>query len=61
MQAAEVLNFIRRREHDENAKILAFDGVIALSARGIGATIVTGDADFRAIRRYLPVDVLYWS
>jgi hypothetical protein len=63
MEAAEVLNVIRPREHYENAKIrdLTSDVLIALSARGIGATIIRCDADFRAIRRYLPVDVLYWS
>ena len=64
MQAAEVLSAIRRREHYEVGKIrdLAFDVLIALSARSIGATVITSNVvDFRAIRRHLRFDVLYWE
>ena len=64
MQAAEVLGAIGRREHYEGGKIrdLAFDVLIALSARGIGATVITSNVvDFRAIRRHMRFDVLYWE
>lgn len=64
LQAAEVLSVIRRREHYDAGKIreLAFDVLIALSARGIGATVITCNAsDFRVIRRHMPFNVLYWE
>ena len=64
MQAAEVLNVMRRREHLDIHKVreLAFDVLIALSARSIGATLVTCDkADFETIRRYLSFEIQYWS
>ena len=54
---------IRNREHYEPKKIrdLAFDVLIALSARSIGGTLITCDeSDFRTIRRYLAFHVLYW-
>jgi predicted nucleic acid-binding protein len=53
-----------RREHYEASKIrdLAFDVLIALSARSIGATVVTCKrSDFEAIRRHLTIQVLYWE
>jgi hypothetical protein len=42
-KAAEILNRLRRREHDEAAKLLelAFDVLIVLSARSIGAGVIT--------------------
>ena len=64
IQAAEVLASIGRREHYETNKIreLAFDVLIALSARGIGATVVTCNrSDFETIGRYLAFEVLYWG
>ena len=64
IEAAEVLASIRRREHYEANKIreLAFDILIALSARSIGATVVTcNQSDFETIRRYLTFQVLYWE
>ncbi|MBI1892793.1 MAG: PIN domain-containing protein [Candidatus Rokubacteria bacterium] len=63
IQAAELLRAIRDRERYEPTKIrdLAFDVLIALSARGIGATLITcNESDFRTIRRYLTFHVLYW-
>lgn len=64
IHAAELLSVIRRREHYEVNKIreLAFDVLIALSARSIGATVITSNtSDFQTIRRYLGFQVLYWE
>lgn len=64
LQAAEVLGVIRRRERVETKRIrdLAFDALIALTARSIGAAVVTCDeADFSLLRRYLVFNVLYWA
>ena len=64
IEAAEVLSVIRRRPHYEASTLpgLAFDVLIALSARGIGATVITCNAiDFRVIRRHVSFDVLYWE
>jgi predicted nucleic acid-binding protein len=63
IEAAEILTRIRAREHHDVAKMreLAFDVLIALSARSIGATPVTcNEADFRAIGRYMTIDAAYW-
>jgi predicted nucleic acid-binding protein len=63
IHAAEVLAAVRRREHYEATKIreLAFDALIALTARSLGATVVTCNVtDFTVIRRYLVFQVLYW-
>lgn len=63
VQAAEILRLVRDREHYDAVKIreLAFDVLIALSARSIGATVVTcNEADFRTIGRYLAFQVVYW-
>jgi predicted nucleic acid-binding protein len=63
IQAAEILKLIRDREHYETSKLreLAYDVLIALSARSIGATVVTSnESDFRAIRRHLTFQVVYW-
>ena len=52
------------REHHDVAKMreLAFDVLIALSARSIGATLVTcNEADFRAIGRHLSFDAADWT
>lgn len=62
-EAAEVLRAVRRREHFDGTKStgLAFDVLIALGARSIGATLVTSNkTDFEAIRRQLRFQVAYW-
>ena len=64
IDAAELLHTMRRREHYDANKIrdLAFDVLIALSARSIGATLVTcNESDFQAIRRRLPFHLLCWT
>lgn len=64
LKAAEILNRLRRREHYEAAKLrdLAFDVLIALSARSIGASVITTNhADFRAIQRELSFHLLCWE
>jgi predicted nucleic acid-binding protein len=61
--AAELLRKIRTREHYDVDKIrdLVFDVLIALSARSIGATLITcNEGDFRAIGRHLMFDAAYW-
>jgi hypothetical protein len=36
--------------------------LIALSARSVGATVITcNEGDFQVIRRHLPFHVLYWK
>lgn len=62
-EAAEVLRAVKRREHYDAKKItrLAFDVLIALAARSIGATLITSNrSDFEAIRRRLRFQVAYW-
>jgi len=64
LKAAEILSRLRRREHYEAAKLrdLAFDVLIALSARSIGASVITTNhADFRAIQRELSFHLLCWE
>lgn len=64
LKAAEVLNRVTRREHYEAAKLreLAFDALIALSARSIDASVITTNhADFLAIQRELPFQLLCWE
>jgi len=64
MQAAEILGMLRRREHYDTAKIreLAFDVLIALSARSIGATLITcNETDFQVIRRHLSFSLVCWK
>ena len=64
LQAADVLSAIRRHEHYDAAKIreLAFDVLIALTARSIGATVITcNTTDFQAIRRHLSFPLLCWN
>jgi predicted nucleic acid-binding protein len=64
MQAAEVLGVLRKREHYETAKIreLAFDVLIALTARSIGATLITcNETDFQIIRRQLVFSLVCWK
>ena len=64
LTAAEILNRLRRREHYDATKVrdLAFDVLIALSARSIGASVITANhADFRAIQRELSFHLLCWE
>lgn len=64
LKAAEILHRLRRREHYEAAKVreLAFDVLIALSARSIGASVITTNhADFQAIQRDVPFHLLCWD
>jgi predicted nucleic acid-binding protein len=64
MDAAEILARIKNREGYDAAKIreLASDVLIALSARSIGATVVTcNEADFRAISRHVTFEVTVWQ
>jgi predicted nucleic acid-binding protein len=62
--AADILSRIRRGEHYEASKIreLAFDVLIALSARSIGASVITSNRhDFQTIQRYLPFHLICWE
>jgi predicted nucleic acid-binding protein len=64
LKAAEILSRLKRREHYEAVKLreLAFDVLIALSARSIGASVITTNhADFQAIQRELPFHLLCWE
>lgn len=64
IEAAEILARIRDREGYDAAKIrdLALDVLIALSARSIGATLVTrNEADFRAIGHHVGFEVAFWQ
>lgn len=64
MQSADILNILRKRQHYDAAKIreLAFDVLIALAARSIGATLITcNETDFQAIRRHLSFNLLCWK
>ena len=64
IEAADVLSAIRNREHYDARKIreLAFDVLIALSARSIGATVITcNESDFQTIRRHMSFHVMYWK
>ena len=64
IDAAEILARIKDREGYDAGKIrdLSFDVLIALSARSIGATLVTcNEADFRAIGRHVRFEVTFWQ
>lgn len=64
MQAADILGRLRRREHFDRVKIreLAFDVLIALSARSIGATLITcNERDFQVIHRHLSFSLVCWK
>jgi len=63
-QAAEILRRMRRSERYEATKIrnLVFDVLIALSARSIGATVVTSNRDdFQTIQRYVSFHLICWE
>ena len=64
LQSAELLSLIgRRRGYGVNKlRGLVLDVLIALSAREIGATLITlNRQDFEEIRQYVPFKVRYWS
>ena len=64
IESADILKRVRARERYNTDKIreLAFDVLIALSARSIGATVVTcNEADFRATGRHVKFDAAYWQ
>ena len=64
LKAAESLRHLRRREHYAAAKLreLAFDVLIAQSARSMGASVImTNHADSRTIQRELSVHLPCWE
>jgi predicted nucleic acid-binding protein len=63
LESAEILSIIRRKKGYGQNKLrgLAFDALIALSARDIGATLITCDRkDFEEIRRHKQFKVVFW-
>jgi predicted nucleic acid-binding protein len=63
LESAEILSRIRRRRGYDPHKLreLAFDVLIALAARGIGATLITcNQEDFSEIRKHTRFKVVYW-
>lgn len=63
LESAEILSAIARGKgyHSGKLRELAFDVLIALSARDIGATLITTNReDFEEIRNHKPFKVLYW-
>ena len=63
LESADVLSRIKKRSgYDPNKlKELAFDVLIALSARDVGATLVTRNrGDFAEISRHISFKVVYW-
>ncbi|MBI5855214.1 MAG: PIN domain-containing protein [Nitrospirae bacterium] len=64
IQAAEILNAMRHRRHYGVQKLreLTADVLIALSARSIGACLITCNGeDFQAIRWHLAFQLLCWQ
>jgi predicted nucleic acid-binding protein len=63
LDSAEILSRMRRRKRYDSNKLreLAFDVLIALSARDIGATLITCNReDFAEIRKYALFKVIFW-
>ena len=63
LESAEILSIIRRKKGYGQNKLseLAFDALIALSVRDIGATLITCDRkDFEEIRRHKQFKVMFW-
>ena len=63
LESAEILARIGRKHGYAANKLreLAFDALIALCAREIGATLITcNQEDFAEIRKYKHFKVLYW-
>ncbi len=64
LKAADLLQRLRHREHYDATKLreLACDVLIALSASDIGAAVITTNhADFRAIQKEVPFQLLCWE
>ena len=64
VESAELLHRMRKHQHFDANKMreLTFDVLIALSARHIGATLITcNESDFDRIQQYLPVRVEIWT
>ena len=62
-ESAEILSRVGRKQGCGPNKLreLAFDVLIALSARDIGATLITCNReDFAEIRKHKPFKVMYW-
>ena len=63
MESAEILSrmSLKRGYGADKLRDLAFDTLIALSARELGATLITCDHDdFAEIHRYKSFKVAYW-
>ena len=63
LESAEILSRIRgKKGYDVNKlRELAFDVLIALSARGVGATLITCNRkDFAEIGKWITFKVVYW-
>ena len=63
LESADILSQIGKRKGYDADKLreLAFDVLIALSARDIGATLITCDQqDFAEIRRHVLFKVVFW-
>ena len=63
IESAEILSRIRRKKGYDRNKLrkLAFDVLIALSARDIGATLITCNReDFAEIRNHTLFRIVYW-
>lgn len=63
LKSAEILSGIGRKKGYGPNKLreLALDVLIALSAREVGATLITCNReDFEEIRKHVPFKVLYW-
>lgn len=64
IESAEIVGSManRKRYGADRIRSLTFDCLIALSTRGVGATLITANRrDFEAIRAYRPFKVLYWE
>lgn len=55
--AADLLQRLSDAGHEIRRASLPHDVLIALSARAMGATVVTQDHDFEAIRKIVPFDL----
>lgn len=63
LESAEILSRMRGRKHYDSNKLreLAFDVLIALSGRDIGATVITCNReDFAEISNDTPFKVIFW-
>jgi predicted nucleic acid-binding protein len=63
IESAEILSRMRKRKGYDLKKLreLAFDVLIALSARDIGGTLITCNRDdFSDIEKYTRFNVAYW-